>query len=77
MTLYQAMARRRTVVIVSSCMSITTLLGCHQPPFPDNKPRTQFETYDRMRQQVTPIKEPDVFGSPKPAVRARLSNSGN
>lgn len=63
---------------MASCLlTIAFAMGCHRPPFPENKPRTQFETYDTMRQQVTPLKEPDVFGSPRPAVRARLSNTSN
>ena len=48
-------------------------LGCAKPLFPDNKPRTQFETYDIMRQRYIPAEEPDAFGNMQPALRARLS----
>jgi hypothetical protein len=47
--------------------------GCVKPLFPDDVPRTQFETYDRMRSRYVPLEEPDVFGVPQPALRARLS----
>jgi hypothetical protein len=40
--------------------------------FPSDLPRNQFETYDRMRQRYVPLEEPDVFGTPQPALRARL-----
>jgi len=49
------------------------LVGCADPLFPKNTPRNQFETYDRMRNRDVPLEEPDVFGNPQPALRARLS----
>ncbi|MGA1223388.1 MAG: hypothetical protein ACO31E_02340 [Phycisphaerales bacterium] len=47
--------------------------GCQKVLFPTNLPRSQFETHDRMRQRYVPLEEPDVFGNPQPALRARLS----
>jgi hypothetical protein len=49
--------------------------GCVKPLFPPDAPRTQYETYDRMRNRYMPLEEPDVFGRPQPALRARLSQS--
>jgi len=49
------------------------LCGCQKPLFPKSAPRTQYEAYDRMRSRYTPLEEPDVFGNPQPALRARLS----
>jgi len=46
--------------------------GCQRALFPPDTPRTQFETYDKMRQKYVPLEEPDVFGTPQPALRARL-----
>ena len=46
--------------------------GCQRALFPEDLPRTQFETYDKMRQRYVPLEEPDVFGTPQPALRARL-----
>lgn len=48
--------------------------GCQRRLFPKDSPRTQFETYDRMRQKFVPLEETDVFGEPKPALRARLGS---
>lgn len=47
-------------------------VGCQRALFPQDLPRTQFETYDKMRQRYVPLEEPDVFGTPQPALRARL-----
>lgn len=47
--------------------------GCQRVLFPKHAPRTQFETYDTMRNRHVPLTEPDVFGNPQPALRARLS----
>lgn len=55
---------------------MTMLLGgCQRALFPESSPRTQFETYDRMRQRYVPTEEPDVFGNPQPALRERLTRS--
>jgi len=48
-------------------------VGCAKPLFPDNAPRTQFEKFDAMRSGAAPKEEPDVFGTPQPALRARLA----
>jgi hypothetical protein len=47
--------------------------GCQRVLFPSDMPRNQFETHDRMRQRYVPLEEPDVFGRPQPALRARLT----
>ena len=59
--------RGATVVIVLATA------GCQQTLFPPEAPRTQYEKYDRMRNRYTPTEEPDAFGNPRPALRARLS----
>ena len=47
--------------------------GCQKVLFPESEPRNQFERSDNLRDRFTPVTEPDVFGNPKPALRARLS----
>lgn len=47
--------------------------GCARALFPRNAPRTQYETYDRLRNAWVPAEELDVFGNPQPALRSRLS----
>jgi hypothetical protein len=49
--------------------------GCQRALFPESAPRTQFETYDRMRQRYVPTEETDVFGNPQPALRERLTRA--
>ena len=50
------------------------LAGCGRTLFVGEKTNlTQFDTYDRMRGEYRPRTEPDVFGTPQPALRARLS----
>ena len=62
---------RRSMFIL--LLAMVALAGCAKPLFPKDQPRTQFETYDRMRNKYVPLQEPDVFGTPQPALRARLS----
>ena len=66
----------RGAVLVASGATLGATLcaaGCAKSLFPSDLPRNQFETHDRMRQAYTPLEEPDVFGTPQPALRARLT----
>ena len=47
--------------------------GCRKYLFPKSEPRTQFEAHQLMRDQYVPADQPDVFGNPQPALRARLT----
>ena len=58
-----------TLLVLTVCL----LAGCHETLFPVDTPRTQFEAYDRMRNQAAPEKEMDALGRPQPALRARLA----
>ncbi len=60
------------VALSAAVLAVTVLGGCQRALFPSDLPRSQFETYDRMRQRYVPLEEPDVFGTPQPALRARL-----
>jgi hypothetical protein len=51
--------------------------GCAKQLFPENAPRTQFERFDSMRSGAPPAEEPDIFGRPQPALRARLAPKTN
>lgn len=62
------------LVVAAACIAAAFgAVGCQRALFPQDLPRTQFETYDKMRQRYVPLEEPDVFGTPQPALRARLS----
>ena len=62
----------RRAATILALLGAVLLAGCQKALFPDNEPRTQFETYDRARTGYVPLEEPDVFGKPQPALRSRL-----
>lgn len=66
----------RAVATAGICLTIATgssgLAGCQRSLFQEKDPRTQFETYDRMRERYVPTETYDVFGNPRPALRERL-----
>lgn len=64
---------RRFIILISIAAAAASAAGCQRVLFPSDLPRNQFETHDRMRQRYVPLEEPDVFGTPQPALRARLS----
>lgn len=71
------MSLRRTravalLVVVGAALSTT---ACQRKLFPSDQPRTQFQTYDRLRQQDASTDELDVYGRPRPNLRARLTPS--
>ena len=64
---------RGAIRLVLIGVAVSAAGGCAKVLFPKDTPRTQYETYDRMRNRDVPLEEPDVFGNPQPALRARLS----
>lgn len=64
---------RRSPLALGIALALAAAFGCAKPLFPDNAPRTQFEKFDAMRSGAAPKEEPDVFGTPQPALRARLA----
>lgn len=68
---------RVVVVVIAAAACVAGLGGCQRVLFPTDAPRNQFETHDRMRQRYVPLEEPDVFGNPQPALRARLAPSSS
>ena len=65
---------RRLVTLLLLGALVVLMTGCYKSVFDANEPRTQFETYDRLRNRYTPLEETDVFGNKRPALRARLQN---
>ena len=57
------------MLVVFVCSST----GCRKTLFNDRHLRHQFQAYELTRNQYVPLEEPDVFGNPQPALRARLS----
>jgi hypothetical protein len=69
-------AERTTgLVVLAMCTAIAVVAGsgCQRVLFPDNAPRTQFESHDRLRHRSAPLTEFDEFGREQPALRSRLS----
>lgn len=65
---------RLVTLVAAACATVAlSCVGCTKSLFPENQPRTQFEAYEIMRQRYVPLEEPDVFGTPRPAIRARLT----
>jgi hypothetical protein len=62
-------------ILLASIVGVAGLGGCQKVLFPKDAPRSQFESYDTLRQRYTPLEAPDVFGRPRPALRARLTPS--
>ena len=54
-------------------LAFCLLGGCQKKLFTEKDPRTQFQVHDALRQKYVPMEEPDVFGEPQPALRARLT----
>ncbi len=67
---------RRVIILGLICLTGGLTTGCQQSLFPSSEPRTQYEAHDRMRNRHTPLERPDPFGTPRPAVRERLSQTG-
>jgi len=68
-------ARVAGIVVLTICAAVVVVggAGCQRILFPENAPRTQFESHDRLRHRSTPLKEYDEFGREQPALRSRLS----
>jgi hypothetical protein len=60
-------------MVIATSAAAACGAGCHKPLFPKDQPRNQFEIYDTMRNANVQLTEPDEFGNPRPALRARLS----
>jgi hypothetical protein len=66
------MRRIRPFLLVLSVLALT---GCARTLFTrDQGQTTQFDTYELMRGDYVPRTVPDVFGTPQPALRARLGS---
>lgn len=73
MVILKSMVKAAAVMIVLGCVLVGG--GCQQALFPKDTPRNQFEVHNQLRGRTVPLEEPDVFGNPQPALRARLSRT--
>ena len=61
----------RTVLL--GALGVLLLGGCQRSLFKKQEQRTQFDTFEQMRDRYVPAEEIDPYGDPQPALRARLS----
>lgn len=61
------------LTLILGAGTLTLLGACQEALFPKDAPRTQFDAYDKMRNQQAPEQTTDLFGRPQPALRQRLS----
>lgn len=65
---------RRTAIACAMGISAIGLVGgCATPLFPRDRPRSQYESYDAVRNQSEPRYTYDEFGRATPNLRGRLS----
>ena len=64
--------RTRLAVFI---VGVVALCGCRQTLFPMREQRNQFEAYNTMRYGPLILEQPDPFGLPEPALRARLERN--
>jgi hypothetical protein len=65
---------RRTTIACALVIGASMLTGgCATPLFPRDQPRSQFESYDAVRNQSEPRYTYDEFGRATPNLRGRLS----
>lgn len=63
---------RMTAPTMLAATVLVAASGCQKSPFVSDAPRTPFELHDRLNNRYVPLEEPDEFGTPQPALRARL-----
>ena len=72
----RAMTSRRVLArMLIALVGVASASGCARALFPADEARTQFDGYNLVRQRSVPAEEPDVFGNPQPALRARLGQT--
>ena len=64
--------RRIVCAMMLAAMTLGVLGGCQEALFPQDKPRTQYERYDRLRGRYTPTERVNAYGQTEPALRSRL-----
>lgn len=66
----------RAVLIGGALLALAALApGCATPLFPRDQPRSQYESYDTVRNQAAPRYRYDEFGRATPNLRGRLGDN--
>lgn len=64
---------KRLLGVLALAMLAGTLVGCGKALFPQDEARTQFDRYDRSRDEYAPMYIEDEFGRQRPNLQGRLS----
>lgn len=59
--------------VLALAMLAGNLIGCSKALFPQDEARTQFDRYDRSRDEYAPMYIEDEFGRQRPNLQGRLS----
>jgi hypothetical protein len=68
--------RWRWLVKLGLAVGLLGAVGCQQPLFPEDAPRTPYERYMVLRGQYRPATEQDAYGQERPLLRERLRPLG-
>ena len=63
----------RLLGVLALAMLAGNLIGCGKALFPQDEARTQFDRYDRSRDEYAPMYIEDEFGRQTPNLQGRLS----
>lgn len=66
--------RAPTLIVAAICLGAVAgaLSGCYRPILTDEETRSQFDSYDRVRNRLPPRYRMDEFGNRKPNLADRL-----
>ena len=70
------MRRKPSTRSIAATLCLTAALGmsgCREALFTDRDVRSQYDRYDRVRNQYEPVTLRDEFGAPTPNIKGRLS----
>ena len=66
-------AALRAGLLCAGLVLAGSLIGCAKPLFPQDEARTQFDRYDRSRDEYSPMFTEDEFGRRVPNLQGRLA----
>lgn len=63
----------RGLALAGLALGAALAASCNQTPFTTRDPRTQYDRYDAVRNQLPPAYTYDEFGRQRPNLRGRLT----
>lgn len=65
---------RSAVLITIALLVLCSSVGCQKQLFPDDEPRSQYDTFNTVRDRRAPRKVENALGENKVNLRGRLLN---